>query len=36
MKQAEVPTVPGSDGVVEDVDEAVEIATGAGYPVLLK
>jgi acetyl-CoA/propionyl-CoA carboxylase len=36
MKQAEVPTVPGSDGVVEDVDEAVEIAAEAEYPVLLK
>jgi acetyl-CoA/propionyl-CoA carboxylase len=36
MKQAEVPTVPGSDGVVEDVNEAVEIATKAEYPVLLK
>ena len=30
MKKAEVPTVPGSDGVVEDVDEAVEIAAEAG------
>src|ERR671921_847617 len=34
MKKAEVPTVPESDGVVEDVDEAVEIAAEAGYPVL--
>ncbi len=33
---AGVPTVPGSDGVVEDVEEAVEIATEAQYPVLLK
>ncbi len=36
MKKAGVPTVPGSDGVVEDVEQAVEIATEAQYPVLLK
>lgn len=36
MKKAEVPTVPGSDGVIEDVELAVEIAREAGYPVLLK
>src|SRR5919112_3845018 len=36
MKAAGVPTVPGSDGVVEDVDKAVEIANEAKYPVLLK
>jgi acetyl-CoA/propionyl-CoA carboxylase len=36
MKQAEVPTVPGSEGVIDDVDKAVEIANEAKYPVLLK
>ncbi|MDF0681713.1 MAG: acetyl-CoA carboxylase biotin carboxylase subunit [Candidatus Nitrosocosmicus sp.] len=36
MKQAEVPTVPGSEGVIDDVDKAAEIANEAGYPVLLK
>lgn len=36
MKQAEVPTVPGSEGVIDDVDKAVEIANEARYPVLLK
>jgi len=36
MKKAEVPTVPGSDGVVEDIDLAVDIAKEAGYPVMLK
>ena len=36
MKKADVPTVPGSDGVVEDVEKAVEIAKEAEYPVLLK
>ena len=36
MNKAGVPTVPGSDGVVEDVEKAVEIAKDAQYPVLLK
>src|ERR671912_1817373 len=36
MKKAKVPTVPGSDGVIEDVDRAADIAHDAGYPVLLK
>jgi acetyl-CoA/propionyl-CoA carboxylase len=36
MKDAGVPLVPGSDGVVADLDEAVSIATDCGFPVLLK
>src|SRR5919202_1728880 len=36
MKKAKVPTVPGSDGIVEDVEKAAEIANEAGYPILLK
>ena len=36
MKKAKVPTVPGSDGIVEDVEKAADIAHKAGYPVLLK
>lgn len=36
MKKADVPTVPGSEGVIEDVEKAVTIAGEAGYPVLLK
>jgi acetyl-CoA/propionyl-CoA carboxylase len=36
MKDAGVPLVPGSDGVVEDVDEAVAIAKESEFPVLLK
>ena len=31
-----VPTVPGSDGVVETVEEARAFAEKAGYPVLVK
>ncbi|NKQ52303.1 acetyl-CoA carboxylase biotin carboxylase subunit [Amycolatopsis sp. K13G38] len=33
---ADVPVVPGSDGVVADVGEALRFAADAGYPVLLK
>lgn len=36
MKKAKVPTVPGSDGTVDDVEKAVDIAHQAGYPVMLK
>lgn len=35
-KQTGVPVVPGSDGTVETVQEALEIAAAVGYPVLLK
>ena len=36
MKKAGLPLVPGSDGPCEDVETAVEIAFGIGYPVLIK
>lgn len=36
MKEADVPVIPGSDGLVEDVDEAVRIAREIGYPVIIK
>jgi len=36
MKKAGVPTIPGSDDILEEVDKAVVIAEEAGYPVLLK
>ncbi len=35
-KQAKVPIFPGSDGEVEEEDEAVEIAAKIGYPVIIK
>ena len=35
-KQADVPIVPGSEGLVDTVEEAVEFANGIGYPVMLK
>ena len=36
MKDAGVPIVPGSDGVVANVDEAIKIAKEFGLPVLIK
>ncbi len=36
MKQCGVPTVPGSDGVIETVEEARQFAEKVGYPVLVK
>lgn len=35
-KKAEIPTVPGSDGLVENLEQAVEIAHEIGFPVLIK
>ena len=34
--KAKMPVVPGSDGLVENVEEAVKIAGEIGYPVLIK
>ena len=34
--QAGVPVVPGSEGALRGVDEALELADGIGYPVMLK
>jgi len=36
MLAAGVPTVPGSDGAVEDPDEALVVAREIGFPVLVK
>jgi len=33
---AKVPVVPGSDGLIENEDHAVEVAGEIGYPVLIK
>ena len=35
-RDAKVPTVPGSDGLVTDENKAVELAEKIGYPVLIK
>ena len=36
MLKAKVPTVPGSPGLVKDVEEALNIANDIEYPVMLK
>ncbi|MNO72843.1 Biotin carboxylase [compost metagenome] len=36
MKDANVPVIPGSDGLIEDLDEAVMVARDIGYPVIIK
>lgn len=36
MKNAGVPIVPGSDGLVDNVLEAIKVALRIGYPVILK
>lgn len=36
MRQAGVPVTPGSGGVLSSVEEALAVAEGVGYPVLLK
>lgn len=36
MKDADVPVIPGSDGLVEDIDEAIRVARQIGYPVIIK
>ncbi|MBO0356046.1 acetyl-CoA carboxylase biotin carboxylase subunit [Muricauda ruestringensis] len=35
-KEAGVPTVPGSDGRLEDLDEAIKVAKDIGYPLMVK
>src|SRR5262249_31272527 len=35
-KRAKVPTVPGSEGAIEDDKLAVELADEIGYPVIIK
>lgn len=36
MKAAGVPTIPGSEGIIDTYEEAVVIADGIGYPVMIK
>ncbi|HEX2061582.1 MAG TPA: acetyl-CoA carboxylase biotin carboxylase subunit [Thermoanaerobaculia bacterium] len=35
-KRAGVPIIPGSEGSIRTVEEALEVAAGIGYPVILK
>jgi acetyl-CoA carboxylase biotin carboxylase subunit len=36
MKAAGLPLVPGSEGVLADADEALSLAKGIGFPVIIK
>ena len=36
MLKADVPTVPGSPGLVKDAEDAAKVANDIGYPVMLK
>ena len=36
MKKAGVPTIPGSDGLLDSIDEGIRLVKEIGYPVILK
>jgi len=36
MKKAGVPIIPGSEGKIADIDEALKIAKKIGFPIMLK
>ena len=36
MKEAGVPTIPGSEGIIESFNEAKKLAKKIGYPVMIK
>ena len=36
MQAAGIPVVPGSDGNLASLDDALELAVAIGYPVMLK
>ncbi|MFN3784474.1 MAG: acetyl-CoA carboxylase biotin carboxylase subunit [Spirosomataceae bacterium] len=36
MKKAGVPVIPGSDGLIDSVEEGIAIAQEIGYPVIVK
>lgn len=36
MRKADVPTVPGSNGRVDTIEHAKEVATQIGYPIMIK
>ena len=36
MREAGVPLVPGTEGLIEDIDEALAVAGEIGYPVIVK
>ncbi|WP_046173802.1 acetyl-CoA carboxylase biotin carboxylase subunit [Domibacillus indicus] len=36
MEEAGVPIVPGSDGIIKDIEEGLSVAAQIGYPVIIK
>jgi len=36
MKNADVPIVPGSDGIIQNKEQAIQIARDIGFPVIIK
>jgi len=36
MKEANVPIIPGSDGIIQDLDEAIRVSKEIGYPIIIK
>jgi acetyl-CoA carboxylase biotin carboxylase subunit len=36
MKKANVPVIPGSEGIVEDIEQAIAIGNEIGYPLIIK
>jgi len=36
MKEANVPTIPGSEGLLTSIEEGIELARSVKYPVILK
>lgn len=36
MKEAGVPTIPGSEGLLDTIEQGIKIANEMGYPVILK
>ncbi|MCM3665444.1 acetyl-CoA carboxylase biotin carboxylase subunit [Mesobacillus subterraneus] len=36
MKEANVPIVPGSQGIIENIEDAINLANDIGYPVIIK
>ncbi|MFD2658379.1 acetyl-CoA carboxylase biotin carboxylase subunit [Gracilibacillus thailandensis] len=36
MREAGVPVVPGSNGIIKDEEEGLKVANGIGFPVIIK
>jgi acetyl-CoA carboxylase biotin carboxylase subunit len=36
MKAAGVPTIPGSDGLLDNIEQGLKVAEEVGYPIILK